>query len=910
MKKILLIIIGIVLNYSSVIAQVPNSFRYQAVVRNSAGELVSNKLVTLKISILQGSALGASVYSEVFEYVTNEYGIVAVNIGSGVTLQGIFGSINWGSSSYYLQVEIDLDGGENYTFMGASQILAVPYAMYALNVENTDDADANPNNELQTISKSGNLVTLSNSGGSFIDEINDADADPTNEIQDLILSDNVLRITNNANATAVNLAAYQGVNTDEQTLSTNIIGNTVQLTIEGGTGGNTVSFQLPSDFVSRSSGGTFIGPIYASNLSGTNTGDMSNADVVSAYNTGFPDHFTSTDRVKLNGIEANATSDMTNTEIVTAYQTGYPGYFNGADRSKLNSIETGATADMTNAEIVTAYNTGFADHFTSTDRIELNRLSLINNFTVSGGFSLQFVTQGNTSFTLPAANGTLATESFVTSNSLPRSLNTGRIFVGDGGVANELDARGSGFLLVGNGSTLVSSAITGDVSISHNAGITSSTVNSIGGNPVTPGMVNNWNAAYNWGNHATEGYLTSVTGVSSIAGTTNQIVASGSVGSVTLSLPSAITGLTSVTATTFNGNLNGNAATASSVAASDLTGTALASNVVTSSLTAVGNITSGTWSAGAINSTSTITGTTITGTTIVKTGGGATEFLKADGSVDGNTYLTSSSAVTSILGTTNQITVSASTGAVTLSLPSTITGLTSISSTGFTGALNGNATTASTLQTGRTISITGDITYTSPSFNGSSDITAGATLATVNTNVGEFGSASLIPTISVNGKGLVTAVSTSAVIAPAGTLTGTTLASNVITSSLTTVGNITSGTWSAGAINSTGAITGTTITGTTIVRSGGQATEFLKADGSVDSNTYLTAINEFADEFTATALQTDFTLSNTPSVNSVVRMYVDGFRVSNALYSVVGTAVTYSGATLSGSEIVQFDYYY
>ena len=484
MKKILLIIIGIVLNYSSVIAQVPNSFRYQAVVRNSAGELVSNKLVTLKISILQGSALGASVYSEVFEYVTNEYGIVAVNIGSGVTLQGIFGSINWGSSSYYLQVEIDLDGGDNYTFMGASQILAVPYAMYALKVENADDADANPNNELQTISKSGNLVTLSNSGGSFIDEINDADADPTNEIQDLILSDNVLRITNNANATAVNLAAYQGVNTDEQTLSTNIIGNTVQLTIEGGTGGNTVSFQLPSDFVSRSSGGTFIGPIYASNLSGTNTGDMSNADVVSAYNTGFPDHFTSTDRVKLNGIEANATADMTNTEIVTAYQTGYPGYFNGADRSKLNSIETGATADMTNAEIVTAYNTGFADHFTSTDRIELNRLSLINNFTVSGGFSLQFVTQGNTSFTLPATSGNLATESFVTSNSLTNSLTTGRILVGESNIATPLNASGDGMILIGNGTTIFSRSIGGDATLLNTGNLT---INSIGSRSISLG---------------------------------------------------------------------------------------------------------------------------------------------------------------------------------------------------------------------------------------------------------------------------------------------------------------------------------------------------------------------------------------------------------------------------------------
>jgi hypothetical protein len=74
------------------------------------------------------------------------------------------------------------------------------------------------------------------------------------------------------------------------------------------------------------------------------------------------------------------------------------------------------------------------------------------------------------------------------------------------------------------------------------------------------------------------------------------------------------------------------------------------------------------------------------------------------------------------------------------------------------------------------------------------------TLATVNSNVGSFGSSTAIPSFTVNAKGLITAASTSAVIAPAGTLTGTTLASNVVTSSLTSVGTITSGVWNGTAI--------------------------------------------------------------------------------------------------------------
>lgn len=89
--------------------------------------------------------------------------------------------------------------------------------------------------------------------------------------------------------------------------------------------------------------------------------------------------------------------------------------------------------------------------------------------------------------------------------------------------------------------------------------------------------------------------------------------------------------------------------------------------------------------------------------------------------------------------------------------------------------------------------LTGDVTAAGPG-------SVAGTLATVNSNVGSFGSSTSIPSFTVNGKGLITAASGNVVIAPAGTLTGTTLAANVVTSSLTTVGTIASGTWSATTI--------------------------------------------------------------------------------------------------------------
>ncbi len=89
--------------------------------------------------------------------------------------------------------------------------------------------------------------------------------------------------------------------------------------------------------------------------------------------------------------------------------------------------------------------------------------------------------------------------------------------------------------------------------------------------------------------------------------------------------------------------------------------------------------------------------------------------------------------------------------------------------------------------------LTGDITASGPG-------SVAATLATVNSNVGSFGSSTSIPSITVNAKGLVTAASGNVVIAPAGTLSGTTLNSSVVTSSLTSVGTITSGTWNGTTI--------------------------------------------------------------------------------------------------------------
>jgi hypothetical protein len=118
---------------------------------------------------------------------------------------------------------------------------------------------------------------------------------------------------------------------------------------------------------------------------------------------------------------------------------------------------------------------------------------------------------------------------------------------------------------------------------------------------------------------------------------------------------------------------------------------------------------------------------------------------------------------------------------------------------GSSGSTTGNAATATALATGRTIAITGDLAYTSPTFDGTGNVTAAGTLATVATP-GSTGSSTAIPIVTINAKGLTTSITTAAVIAPAGTLSGNTLAAGVTASSLTSLGTIASLTATAGTV--------------------------------------------------------------------------------------------------------------
>ena len=130
MKKIFTLLIVFAIT-TTVFSQVPEKMSYQAIVRNSSGNLVKCSPVGMQISILQGSATGTAVYVETQTEQTNENGLVTIEIGGGTAVTGSFDGIDWSTGLYFIKTETDPAGGTNYTITGTSQLLSVPYALYS-----------------------------------------------------------------------------------------------------------------------------------------------------------------------------------------------------------------------------------------------------------------------------------------------------------------------------------------------------------------------------------------------------------------------------------------------------------------------------------------------------------------------------------------------------------------------------------------------------------------------------------------------------------------------------------------------------------------------------------------------------------------------------------------------------------
>ena len=157
MKRLITILTILGLSIATM-AQVPQKISYQALIRDAENEIVANRVITLQIQLV--TANGDAVYSETHQTATNANGVVSVAIGMGNTTDD-FSQIDWSKGEYYVQTTTDLGAGEKIV-SDASQLLSVPYALYA--------------------EKAGNVVEVDLSGYALKEEI-PAPADLTNYVK-------------------------------------------------------------------------------------------------------------------------------------------------------------------------------------------------------------------------------------------------------------------------------------------------------------------------------------------------------------------------------------------------------------------------------------------------------------------------------------------------------------------------------------------------------------------------------------------------------------------------------------------------------------------------------------------------------------------------------------------------------
>ncbi len=160
----------------SLFAQIPQGFNYQATVRNQTGELLTNEYVGIRFHIVQGTEQNNPVYSEFHYESTDDLGSLHLMIGQGTVEAGAFNQIDWSLGDYHMGIEINT--GSGFIDMGTTQLMSVPFALYALNSGTTNSASLPQGNTVgDVLSWNGSAWTVATSNGSTnLPEVNTQEA--------------------------------------------------------------------------------------------------------------------------------------------------------------------------------------------------------------------------------------------------------------------------------------------------------------------------------------------------------------------------------------------------------------------------------------------------------------------------------------------------------------------------------------------------------------------------------------------------------------------------------------------------------------------------------------------------------------------------------------------------------------
>lgn len=131
MKRLLIVVIAC-LTFSTIVqGQVPQKFSYQGIARDEVGNPMAKQKLNLKLSVLATEDASQPEYEETQLVTTNEFGLYTLQIGNGTPIVGEMKNVKWETGNKYIRVAIDPTGGMLFKVMGTTQLLSVPYAIYA-----------------------------------------------------------------------------------------------------------------------------------------------------------------------------------------------------------------------------------------------------------------------------------------------------------------------------------------------------------------------------------------------------------------------------------------------------------------------------------------------------------------------------------------------------------------------------------------------------------------------------------------------------------------------------------------------------------------------------------------------------------------------------------------------------------
>lgn len=172
MKKTIYILAILVTTFNAF--SQPDYINFQSVLRDKDSKLVIDKSVSLRISLLKNSDVGTILYRETHNVITNSNGIATIQIGTGKADIGSYLDIEWSKDNVYVKVEVNIDNS-SYITVGTSQLLAVPYALFAkhssgssniiytagngIKIENNIISNTKPNIEVSIVGTDGIRVS-------------------------------------------------------------------------------------------------------------------------------------------------------------------------------------------------------------------------------------------------------------------------------------------------------------------------------------------------------------------------------------------------------------------------------------------------------------------------------------------------------------------------------------------------------------------------------------------------------------------------------------------------------------------------------------------------------------------------------------------------------------------------------